>query len=212
MNLLHIIKRFRAVAWPLLWFSAAAAATPVPTFIEEFDGTELALNRWSPHRAGEPVGAAGVPLVSGGELHLRAGQAVTTFGLYSQAYGRVEIRWRFSGSGISPRFRLVSAHTSAIDLAGPSDTAGKLWMGNTWGDARTDRSFGDAVEIAPGSHTVTVEWSAGSIVWKLDGKEKLRATEGVPAEPLYLELGATGTGNGVIDVDFVRAYRQEGLN
>jgi beta-glucanase (GH16 family) len=37
-------------------------------------------------------------------------------------------------------------------------------------------------------HTYTVEWSPGQLVWKIDGVERCRAVNNVPATPMYLVM------------------------
>jgi beta-glucanase (GH16 family) len=161
------------------------------------------LLRWIPHDPLAPAATPNVPGTGGGELHLKAGQTLTTFGLFSQRYGRFEIRCRLPLTrGARARFRLEPvplAPLPAIDVFATEGT--KLWFGNSWGTEQTERSFGDSVDVpAPGMHVVAIEWDRAKIVWSVDGKEKLSAADGVPSVPMFLVL------EGPMDVDYVRVF------
>lgn len=114
---------------PLVLLAQKPEAGWVPTFADEFNGTELDLLHWSPH---DPWGherdrqlqgwAPESVSVSGGQLHLIAQRTseerpvrydgkgreyvsgiATTFGTFAQTYGRFEIRCRVpAGKGLRP--------------------------------------------------------------------------------------------------------------
>ncbi|MEP6716041.1 MAG: hypothetical protein ABJC09_10740, partial [Terriglobia bacterium] len=140
----------------------------VPTFADEFNGSEPDLTKWALH---DPAGrqrdwevqayVPGAIQVSGGSAHLKAdrGRAVydgvnreftsgimTTYGTFAQTYGRFEIRCRMpAGKGLEPKFWLLpvpSGNVPAINVfdAVGSDTSRELF-GNEWGDEKTQRSF-----------------------------------------------------------------------
>src|SRR5580692_4147009 len=92
---------------PLL-LSQNENASWVLTFDDEFNAAELDLSRWAPH---DPFGHLRAPeavAVSGGQLHIAVSGVVSTFGLFSQAYGRFEIRCRVpTGQRLRPEFRLL---------------------------------------------------------------------------------------------------------
>ena len=77
------------------------------TFADEFSGKTLDLSRWSPNdplrraQTQHPEAAS----VSDGMLHVAANGLTSTYGLFSQVYGRFEIRCRIAGG--RPRFALL---------------------------------------------------------------------------------------------------------
>jgi beta-glucanase (GH16 family) len=181
------------------------AAQKGTTFAEEFNAAEVDLLKWIPHDPLAPAKTPNVATTSDGELHLKAGQTLTTFGLFSQRYGRFEIRCRLPlVKGAKARFRLEPvplAALPAIDVLGVDGA--KLRFGNWWGTEQTERSFGDSFDApAAGLHVVAIEWDSSKIVWSVDGKEKLRTVDGVPEVPMFLVL------EGPMDVDYVRVFAQ----
>ena len=211
------------------------------TFDDEFDGAKLDLSRWTPH---DPWGhvrdrqlqaySPDAVSVSGGQLHIvarrtEAGEAaawydgrnreyisgiVSTFGLFSQTYGRFEIRFRApAGRGLRPGFLLLpvpmgtlpqihvfeatSETTSAAKFEKAGVTSWKSFFANRWGTEQTERSFGDSFtvpDLSNGFHTVAVEWEPDRIVWFVDGKKTFESVDGIPRQPMYLliDLAAGG--------------------
>lgn len=175
-------------------------------FSDEFNGNELDLARWSPHAANASATNASLPSVSGGQLHLLPGQTITSFGLFSQLYGRFEIRFRAS-AGSSFRLQPVPfAPLPAIDVFSIPGDPRKISFANYWGTEQTERSFGDSFDLASAPfHIVTMEWGPSSIAWFVDGKERFRSTGGIPTQPMFLSLETAG--DGAFDVDYIRVYR-----
>ena len=173
-------------------------AQKAPSFRDEFNATELDLAKWVPHDPWASAGTPDIATVSGGELHLRQGQTVTTFGLFSQKYGRLEARLRISaGKGRMRLLPLPLGHLPAIDMV--AFDGAKVWFGNFWGTEQTERSFADAFDApAAGLHIFSVEWEPGKITWSIDGKERMHSTDGVPAQPMFLLL------EGPLDLDYIR--------
>jgi beta-glucanase (GH16 family) len=191
-------------------------------------------------------------VVSGGQLHLIARRAtedkpvrydgkereyvsgiVSTFGTFAQTYGRFEIRCRVpAGRGLRSRFALYPVPLSPLpriqvfEISG--NRPGTISFANFWGTEQTERSFGDSFSSGPdlsaGFHTVAVEWDARQIAWFVDGKETLRAVDGMPKQQMFLLLElAVGGGQGNLttrfpdettqfpasfDIDYVRVYRR----
>lgn len=209
-------------------------------FAEEFDGAALNYTKWSPHAPGT-LGLGGVQTwipeaieVSGGEAHIvarasRTGYTsgiITTFGTFAQTYGRFEIRFRMpAGRGLEPLFRLLPVplqETPSIDVMnaiGSEPT--RALFANRWGDARTDRDYSGSYQVAnlsTGFHTASVEWDADQIVWTVDGVERFHSFDGVPHQPMFLEVSlAVGTERAgapddqtrfpaVLDIDYVRVF------
>jgi hypothetical protein len=181
-----------------LLIALLVSAQKGPLFSDEFNGGELDLAKWVPHDPWADARTPDLASVSAGELHLRQGQTITTFGLFSQKYGRFEARVRAqAGKG---RFRLLPlplAHQPAIDVF--AFEGQKVSFGNFWGTEQTERAFADSFD-APGSgwHAFRMEWESGKIVWSIDGKERMRSTDGVPEQAMFLLL------EGPLDLDYVR--------
>src|SRR5579863_7170170 len=183
---------------PLILLSQQADVKWVQTFADEFNGKELDLARWTPH---DPFGhvrdrqlqayAPEAVEVSGGQLHIVARRnsedgreytsgVISTFGTFSQTYGRFEIRCRVpAGRGLRPGFMLLPVPLGtlpAIDVfEAIGSTPSKLFFANHWGTEQTERSFGDSFtgpDLSTGFHTIAVEWDRERIVWFVDGKEK----------------------------------------
>jgi beta-glucanase (GH16 family) len=227
----------------------------VPTFADEFNGTELDLSRWAPH---DPWGKArdrqlqayapeGV-VVSGGQLHIVARRAtanqapvrydgkdreyvsgiVSTYGTFSQTYGRFEIRCRVpAGRGLRSGFRLLPVPLGPLPEIDVFETAGsppsKVFFANRWGTEETERSFGDSFtgpDLSAGFHTIAIEWDRDRITWFIDGKEKFQSVDGIPRQPMYMLIDlavggilartpdASTTFPASLDIDYVRVYRR----
>jgi beta-glucanase (GH16 family) len=217
----------------------------VLTFADEFNASELDLSRWAPHdpfgreRDRQPHAYAPESLtVNGGQLHMvarRQGEAreyvsgiISTFGTFAQTYGRFEIRCRVpAGRGLTPRFQLLPVPLAPLPAIDVFETIGsspsKIFFANRWGTEQTERSFGDSFtgpDLSTGFHTLAVEWERDRIAWFVDGKEKFRAVDGIPHQPMFmlLELAvernparapdASTTFPASFDVDYIRVYQR----
>jgi beta-glucanase (GH16 family) len=193
----------------------------VPTFGDEFNGAELDLSHWAPH---DPRGqqaksfAPETVVVSGGQLHIAAGGVVSTFGTFSQTYGRFEIRCRVpAGRGLRPRFLLLPVAPGPLPEIEVFETTGsspsKVFFANRWGTEQTERSFGDSFigpDLSTGFHTVSIEWDRQKITWFIDGKEKFVSVDGVPRQPMYLLLDLAADRpdeSASFDIDYIRVYQ-----
>jgi beta-glucanase (GH16 family) len=184
----------------------------VLTFDDEFEGTELDLTRWTPHDPWQHSyeRAPGAITVSGGQLHIAAQGTVSTFGIFSQTYGRFEIRCRVPANpSLRPRFVLFPvplAPLPRIDVfQTPANTPSKISFANHWGTEQTERSFGDSFDgpdLSAVFHTIAIEWEHDRISWSIDGKEKFQSVDGVPHEPMYLLIDAP------LDIDYIRVYQR----
>jgi hypothetical protein len=202
---------------PLVAFAVAAALLSqerpaTPAFSDEFDGRELDLTRWIPH---DPFGAAQSPAaaeISNGRLRLNG--TIATFSLFSQIYGRFEIRCRMPPSrGARVEVRLLPVHLGtlpAIDLfTAGTNGASRIFFANHWGTEQTERSYGnwfDAPDLSAEFHTVAVDWGRNKISWSLDGKSKFQSVDGVPQQPMFLEIGSQSPDGAPLEVDYVRIY------
>ena len=206
---------------PLL-FAQKESGNWALTFDDEFNGAELDLARWVPH---DPLGHSRAPeavTVSGGQLHIAVSGIVTTFGLFSQTYGRFEIRCRVpAGSGLRPRFQLLPIPLGplpAIDVFETTSSApSKVFFANHWGTEQAERSFGDTFtgpDLSTGFHTVSIEWDRDKITWFIDGKEKFQSVDGIPRQPMYMLIDlavrgpdATTKFPASFDIDYIRVYQ-----
>jgi beta-glucanase (GH16 family) len=196
------------------------------TFDDEFNGAELDLSRWVPH---DPSGQhpqpslSGPPgdiVVSGGQLHIPVSGVVSTFGTFSQTYGRFEIRCRVpAGRGLRPRFLLLPVPLGPLPRIEVFETTGsapsKVSFANRWGTEQTERSFGDSFtgpDLSAGFHTISIEWDRDRITWFIDEKEKFQSVDGIPHQPMYMliELAARSPGDSPsFDIDYIRVYQQK---
>jgi hypothetical protein len=190
---------------------AQKSIAPIPTFADEFDGSELDLTKWSPHNPLRSVYAAGVATVSSGQVHLSPGAAISTFGLFSQTYGKFEIRCK-SGPGalVKPSFHLLPLPLAPLPWIEVFTFVGgqprAIILGNHWGTELTERDYGDSFnepDLSSGFHVIGVEWDADKIVWSIDGQDRFRSDDGIPRQKMFLLIEAEGT---TLDVDYVRVY------
>jgi beta-glucanase (GH16 family) len=243
------------LALPLLPLSAEKDANWALTFADEFNGTELDLSRWTPH---DPWGhvrdrqlqayAPEALTVSGGQLHIAARRTqanqlpvrydgkdreyvsgiISTFGTFSQTYGRFEIRCRVPpGRGLRSGFLLMPLPLGPLPQIDVFQTIGsspsKVFFANRWGTEQTERSFGDSFtgpDLSAGFHTLSIEWGRDRISWSIDGKEKFQSADGVPRQPMYLLLDLAVGGNlarapdasttfpASFDIDYIHVYQR----
>jgi beta-glucanase (GH16 family) len=219
-------KTFTRAAIFLL-FTSLHAQQRVPSFADEFNVPQLDLARWVPHDPQDslnqdrlndkaPVSPAASDLrISGGQLHIPPGGALSTFGIFAQTYGRFEILAKApTAKGLRARFRLMPVpfgSLPAIDIFEASGTPAKISLTNRWGTEQTERSFAESLsspDLSAEFHTIAVEWTREHISWLIDGKEKFRSIDGIPHQPMYLLLDLAGAGPATetLDVDYVRVY------
>jgi beta-glucanase (GH16 family) len=233
---------------PLLLSQKAAIdgnAGWVLTFDDEFNGALLDLSRWSPH---DPWGRArdrqlqtyapDALQVGGGQLHIVARREenargyvsgiVSTFGTFAQTYGRFEIRCRIpSLPGLRAGFRLLPVPLGPLPEIDVFETVdgspSKVFFANRWGTEQTQRSYGDSFtgpDLSTGFHIVAMEWDRDRISWFIDGKEKFQSVDGVPRQPMYIQLDLAVGGSltrapdpstqlpASFDIDYIRVYRR----
>jgi beta-glucanase (GH16 family) len=236
---------------PLLLLSAENDGNWTLTFADEFNGTELDLSRWTPH---DPWGhvrdrqlqayAPEALTVSGGQLHIVAQVAqvarrdgkdreyvsgiISTFGTFSQTYGRFEIRCKVpAGRGLRSGFLLLPVPLAPLPEIDVFQTIGsspaQVFFANRWGTEQTERSFGDSFigpNLSAGFHTLSIEWGRDRIIWFIDGKEKFQSVDGVPRQPMYMLLDLAVGGNlarapdastafpASFDIDYIHVYQR----
>jgi hypothetical protein len=89
-------------------------------------------------------------------------------------------------------------------------TGGKVWFDLITDNGKSAKSKLGA-RYAGDSFIFTLEWTASSLVWKINGVEAFRQTENVPQEPMYLNIagGVSKPLNGMTstEVDWIRVYQ-----
>jgi beta-glucanase (GH16 family) len=214
----------------------------IRTFTDEFNGTELDLSRWSPHDPRQQVRdlqlqkyAPQAVEVGGGQLHILArakegeytSGIISTFGIFSQTYGRFEIRCRIpAGRGLRPGFLLLPVPLGPLPEIDVFEAIGsppsKVFFANRWGTEQTERSFGDSFtgpDLSTGFHILAIEWDRDRIAWFIDGKEKFQSVDGIPRQPMYLLIDlavggrlarqpdASTTFPASFDIDYIRVFQ-----
>jgi beta-glucanase (GH16 family) len=228
---------------PPLLLCAEKEANWKLTFADEFNGTELDLSHWTPH---DPWGhardrqlqayAPEALTVSGGQLHIVArvrdreyvSGIISTFGTFSQTYGRFEIRCRVpAGRGLRSGFLLLPVPLAPLPEIEVFQTIGsspsKVFFANRWGTEQTERSFADSFtgpDLSAGFHTISIEWERDRISWLIDGKEKFQTVDGIPRQPMYMLLDLAVGGNlakapdastafpASFDIDYIHVYQR----
>jgi beta-glucanase (GH16 family) len=192
------------------------------TFLDEFNGTELDLTRWSPHHPLKKAGDQTAVEVRGGQLHLdRASSAITTFGTFAQTYGIFEIRCRVTAvPGWRPGFKLLPVPLGPLPEIRVFENASPITFENRWGTEQTQRSYGDSVagpDLSTEFHTISIDWEPDKIVWFIDGKEKFRSVDGIPHQPMYLliyldavkpDTGGLAGIPAAFDIDSIHVYQR----
>jgi beta-glucanase (GH16 family) len=154
---------------------------------------------------------------------------ITTFGRFSQTYGRFEMRAKVpKGQGLWPAFWLVpqsKAWPPEIDifeiLGHRTNTA---YMANHWKSAtgahqQTSDGY-TGPDFSQAFHTFAVEWMPSEIIWYVDGVEQFRSSQGIPTEPMYIIANLAVGGNwpgypdgttpfpSYLEIDYIRAYQR----
>jgi beta-glucanase (GH16 family) len=219
------------------------------TFHDEFNGNQLDRRMWNDsywdgrtHSNNEleyyaPDGYE----EKSGTLRLRADRRrmeghdytsgmITSLGHFAQQYGYFEIRAKFPrGKGFWPAFWLLPTTKQwppEIDILEILDhQPEKIYFSTHWQDARGRHQYHTESWVGPdfsrAFHTIALEWRPGEVIWYVDGVERARSRQGVPAEPMYLianlAVGGDWPGNpdattrfpGLMEIDYIRVYQRE---
>ena len=218
------------------------------TFQDEFDGTALDLKKWNP---ADPWGrernqelqayVTNAFVIRDGIVRLEAkkGEAfyggkqrsfssgmMTTYGKFSQQYGRFEIRCRVpKGKGLWPAFWLLPEplgwppEIDVMEILGHEPN--KVYTTHHFRDEQKKRgSHGGSwtgPDFSAGFHEFAIEWSPQAIVWFVDGVGHFRSEKSVPHGQMYMLVNlAVGGGwpgapdektefPAALEVDYVRA-------
>jgi beta-glucanase (GH16 family) len=181
-----------------------------PTFFDDFSGNILDYTKWrSDYPAGERERQYYVSdafELEDGLLKIRADKRqvddrqyssgiITTQELFDQQYGRFEIRAKLpSGKGMWPAFWLLPIRKNypleldVLEVLG--DQPDTIHMSHHWraSDGSTQdmtRSY-SGPDFSKGFHNFSLEWSADSLIWRIDGIERARAADGIPHEAMFL--------------------------
>ena len=221
------------------------------TFDDEFNGSSLDTSKWNPN---DPWGrernhelqayATNAFEVKDGVLRILAqrGEAIyagkprtytsgmmTTYGKFSQQYGRFEIRCQVpKGKGMWPAFWLLPEplgwppEIDVLEILGHQPD--KVYMTHHFRDAeRNHKSHGGSwtgPDFSAGFHEYAVEWSPERIVWLVDGVERFRSEQSIPTRKMYLLVNLAVGGDwpgapdaktvfpSALEVDYVRVYEK----
>jgi beta-glucanase (GH16 family) len=233
--------------------SRAADNLEVPgwhlTFHDEFDGHGLDLTKWNPR---DPWGrernnelqayVENAFEVGDGVLRIKADKAIanyagkeraytsgmmSTYGKFSQQYGRFEIRCRIpKGKGLWPAFWLLPEpvgwppEIDVLETLGHEPT--KVYMTHHFNDENKKHASHGGSWVGPDFsaefHIFAVEWSPQSIVWYVDGREHFRSSKTIPERKMYILVNLAVGGDwpgppnaetrfpATFEVDYVRVY------
>ena len=221
------------------------------TFDDEFDGATLDAQRWNPK---DPWGrernqelqayVTNAFAVRDGILRIQAEKAdafyggkprsytsgmMTTYGKFSQEYGRFEIKCRVpKGKGMWPAFWLLPEplgwppEIDVLEILGHEPN--KVYTTHHFRDAQKKHaSHGGSwtgPDFSADFHVFAVEWSPEALVWFVDGVERFRSEKSIPHGKMYLlvNLAVGGEWPGspddqtplpaAFEVDYVRVYER----
>jgi len=221
------------------------------TFQDEFNGQALDLQKWNPN---DPWGrernrelqayvkdafevANGILRIKaekreatyGGKQRSFTSGMMTTYGKFSQQYGRFEIRCRIpKGKGIWPAFWLLPdplawpPEIDVLEILGHEP--GKIYMTHHFRDEqrqhKSDGHSWSGPDFSAGFHEFAVEWSPERIVWFVDGVERYRSEKTIPQVKMYLLINLAIGGDwpgapdantrfpAAFEVDYVRVYQK----
>ena len=221
------------------------------TFDDEFDGVGLDVKKWNPN---DPWGrernnelqayVTNAFEVKGGVLRIVAEKQasfydgkpreytsgmMSTYGKFSQEYGRFEIRCRVpKGKGMWPAFWLLPEplgwppEIDVLEIIGHEPN--KVYMTHHFRD--DDDKHGShggswsGPDFSAGFHEFAVEWSPQSVVWFVDGQERFRSEKSIPHGRMYLLVNLAVGGDwpgspdtttplpAAFEVDYIRAYQR----
>jgi len=146
---------------------------------------------------------------------------VNTGKSFRQQYGRFRAKIRMSGHpGVISAFWMVGAQIIPhIDIA--KYAGKKIWMNAFWGNLAepqgVKRAGTSLLSLKPAlkEYIYELRWTPKELTWYINGIEMFRITDGVPQEPMYIQLSC-----GIMDdiggnhlpttmeVDWVKCYQQ----
>ena len=136
---------------------------------------------------------------------------VNTGNSFRQKYGTFTAKIKLGDPAAKSSFWLLGEKTTPhIDICRTGN--GKVWFDLFPGGNKIVRSTVGS-KYAGDTFIFTLEWTASSLVWKINGVEAFRQTENVPQEPMYLNL-AGGlnkpiAGQTAMEIDWIRVYQSK---
>jgi len=221
------------------------------TFHDEFDGAALNTQKWNPN---DPWGGErnhelqayvkdafevrdGVlrikadkrQAIYGGKQRAYTSGMMTTYGKFSQQYGRFEIRCRVpKGKGMWPAFWLLPEplgwppEIDVLEILGHEPN--KVYLTHHFRDGQKQHgSHGGSwrgPDFSAQFHEFAVEWSPKALVWFIDGVERFRSEKSIPQCKMYLLVNLAVGGDwpgapaektqwpAAFEVDYVRVYER----
>jgi beta-glucanase (GH16 family) len=156
---------------------------------------------------------------------------MTTYGKFSQQYGRFEIRFRApKGKGLWPAFWLLPEplgwppEIDVLEVLG-QDTK-TIYFTHHWRESGRARKsdhmqYKSDADFARDYHVIAIEWSPHEIRWEVDGRECFRSMKSIPQARMYLLLNLAVGGDwpgppddetvfpAYFEVDYVRVYQRD---
>lgn len=161
--------------------------------------------------------AGGKPYTSG---------AIASYEHFDFKYGYVEMRAQVpEGQGLWPSFWMLSTNLkdpTEIDIAEfRGQNPDRVQTTLHWGMGANFKhtSWYTGPDFSAGFHTYGMDWQPDKIVWYVDGVERFRVTDHIPAVPMYLiaNLSVGGVYPGPPDettpakasfkIDYIRVYK-----
>jgi hypothetical protein len=158
---------------------------------------------------------------------------ITTRNRFAFTYGYFEARAKVAtGVGMWNAFfalpverRYPSPEIDAFEILGNDSTLAyhtQHYEASPGVDGTRQSTTSDSSDFATGWHTFGVDWQPDKIIWYVDGIERFRVTENVPAEPFTLiaslAIGADWNGNqqpnastvfpNALEVDYIRVWQR----
>jgi hypothetical protein len=134
---------------------------------------------------------------------------VNTGTSFRQKFGVFTAKIKLGDPNSRSAFWLLGEKTTPL-ISVCRTTGGKVWFDLIGKDGKSSKTKLGA-RYAGDSFIFTLEWTASSLVWKINGVEAFRQTENVPQEPMYINLagGVNKPLNGMtsMEVDWVRVYQ-----
>jgi beta-glucanase (GH16 family) len=155
---------------------------------------------------------------------------MTTYGKFSQEYGRFEIRCRIpNGKGMWPAFWLLPdpldwpPEIDVLEILGHQPN--KVYMTHHFqaqpGKHGSHGGSWVGPDFSSDFHQFAIEWSPRAIVWFVDGVERFRSKKPIPRGKMYLLVNLAIGGDwpgapdentrfpAALEVDYVRVYESD---
>jgi hypothetical protein len=136
---------------------------------------------------------------------------INTSTSYRQKFGVFTAKIKLGDPNSRSAFWLLSEKASPL-ITVCRTTEGKVWFDLVSTDGKSVKTKLGA-RYAGDSFIFTLEWTASSLVWKINGVEASRQSENVPQEPMYINLagGVNKPLSGMtsMEIDWIRVYQSK---